>query len=90
MCFVVTAKLGVKVERPMKINLSVDKVEQIQGFLCDVVVSSGQRSDEGADSTTSQSRGEPATRETTPTKSRGEPLTKDGTTTKSKHGVHGE
>lgn len=75
----------------MKINLSLDKVEQIQGFLRDVVVSSGQRSDERADSTTSQSRGEPATRETTPTtKSRGEPLTKDGTTTQSKHGVHGE
>lgn len=62
----------------MKINLSLDKVEQIQGFFRDVVVFSGQRSDEGVDSIILQFRGELVIREIILIKLRGELFMKDG------------
>ncbi|XP_055998709.1 intermembrane lipid transfer protein VPS13B-like isoform X2 [Ostrea edulis] len=40
------AKIGVRVERPVKVNLSLDKVEQIQNFLGDILES--QPSDQSA------------------------------------------
>ncbi|XP_061177950.1 intermembrane lipid transfer protein VPS13B-like [Saccostrea echinata] len=65
------AKIGVKVERPVKVNLSLDKVQHIQNFLSDIIVSypcdqspEGPSNMEGAAPGGTEKSG-PPTRETT-------------------------